>query len=336
MFYVSVYYPNAATQQAAVPIEVGVGADVRGVDVHLFKRAAMPSYHVKGKVTGIPAGSPVISVGLRGSDDLDCGGNDLVNPPDYTFDLTSHGGQCTIMANVFSSTPEAYGTGSVAISGDVAGLVVTLIPSPTVTGRVRMAEAESKLKMEGIRFTLIDRAPLGGMTSQQATRADVAGAFAFGKRVRPAHYLMSVDADTLPDGCFVREARMDGQEISLEDFDLENSTPIDVILSNTAGKIKGSVVDGDGKAFPISTVTLAPVDGKSPPVKQAADDNGNFEIAHLRPGKYLLFAWEEIDNDLWPDPDFRKKYENRATEVTVGPSESQSAQVRVILAEEMK
>ena len=37
-----------------------------------------------------------------------------------------------------------------------------------------------------------------------------------------------------------------------------------------------------------------------------------------------------------PDPEFRKLYSDRATEVKVGPSESQNAQVRLIVAEEMK
>jgi hypothetical protein len=53
-------------------------------------------------------------------------------------------------------------------------------------------------------------------------------------------------------------------------------------------------------------------------------------------GKYKLFAWEEADDDLWPDPDFRKKYESRATEITVGPSETQNVQLRQIAAEETK
>jgi hypothetical protein len=66
------------------------------------------------------------------------------------------------------------------------------------------------------------------------------------------------------------------------------------------------------------------------------DDNGNFQFTGVRPGKYKLFAWEEVDNDLWQDPEFRKKYENRANEITVGPSETQNTQLRVIAAEEMK
>jgi len=96
------------------------------------------------------------------------------------------------------------------------------------------------------------------------------------------------------------------------------------------------VSDADGNPFPISTVTLIPTVGKSWPVKQSLDDNGNFQFAGLPPGKYATFAWEEVDDDRWKDPDFRKKYESRATEVTVGPREIQNVQLRVIPAEEMK
>jgi hypothetical protein len=43
-----------------------------------------------------------------------------------------------------------------------------------------------------------------------------------------------------------------------------------------------------------------------------------------------------VDDDLWQDPEFRKKYESWATEITVGPSETQTTQLRLIAAEEMK
>jgi hypothetical protein len=126
------------------------------------------------------------------------------------------------------------------------------------------------------------------------------------------------------------------QEISLDDFELQGSAQMDILLSNTAGKIKGSVSDADDRLVPASIVTLIPTDGKSRPVKQSADEKGNFQFASLRPGKYDLFAWEEVDDGLWQDPDFRKKYENRSAEVTVGPSDTQNIQLRVILEDEMK
>jgi hypothetical protein len=39
---------------------------------------------------------------------------------------------------------------------------------------------------------------------------------------------------------------------------------------------------------------------------------------------------------MWQDPEFWKKYENRSAEVTVGPSDTQNVQLRVILENEMK
>jgi hypothetical protein len=60
---------------------------------------------------------------------------------------------------------------------------------------------------------------------------------------------------------------------------------------------------------------------------------GEFSVRRPAPGKYHLFAWEEVNDDLWQDPDFRKKYENLSTELSVGPSETEDAQLRLIPAE---
>jgi hypothetical protein len=147
---------------------------------------------------------------------------------------------------------------------------------------------------------------------------------------------MNVDPRSIPDGCFIQEVKLGGQEVSRDDFEILASTQLELVLSSTAGTISGSVLDADGKPFPNAIVTLIPPDGKSRPVRQSADSESNFRFTGLRPGKYKLFAWEQVDNDLWPDPEFRKNYEDRATEIAVGPSETQTAQLRVIVAEEMK
>ena len=127
-----------------------------------------------------------------------------------------------------------------------------------------------------------------------------------------------------------------GKEISWDDFEISASSQLEIILSNTAGKIAGSVLDADGKPFPGSSVTLIPPDGKSRPVRQSVDDDGNFQFTGVRPGRYKLFAWEEVDDDLWQDPEFRKNYESRATELTVGPRETQNAQLHAIAVDAMK
>jgi len=140
----------------------------------------------------------------------------------------------------------------------------------------------------------------------------------------------------LPDGCYVREVKFRDQEISWDGFDISASGPLEIVLSTTAAQIAGTVSDNEGKPFPISTVVLIAADGRSRPAKETVDDNGNFRFTHVRPGAYKLLAWQEVDDDLWPDADFRKKYEDRAVDVTVAGRESKTAQLRVIPFEAMK
>jgi uncharacterized protein (DUF2141 family) len=334
MVYVPAYYPNAPSQQAALPVEVGVGAEVRGIDVHLFKLALPPLFHVSGKVTGMPPDSQVIiAVNLVPAGGAAFGGSTLARPPDYAFDLSLRPGQYTIFAHVYSGGPEAFATGTVTVARNVTNLVVTMSPPPDVTGRISLAESRSHVNLQGVRVTLGCPGPLG---SSADVRSDTAGKLVFPKPISPGHCAIAVDVRSIPDGCFVQEVKLGGQDVSTNDLEILTSTQLEIVLSNKAGKVTGSVLDGDGKPFPNSSVTLIPQDGNSRPVRQSVDDDGAFKFTALRPGKYKLFAWEEVDDGVWQDPEFQKQYENRATEITVGPSETQSTQPRVIAADEMK
>jgi hypothetical protein len=336
MVYGPAYYPNAPSEQEASPVDVGVGAEVRGIDIHLFKIVQPPSYHVRGKVTGVPPDPQTeVSVFLNPADGARFGGSAAALPPDYAFDASVSPGQYRIFANVFRGGPEApYATGSVTVTGNVSGVVLTMSPPPEVTGRISLAESGSQVNLKGV-IVILNDIP-GFLSVQPIASSDATGKLVFNKPVPPGHYSIDVVARSIPDGCFVQEVKLGGQEVSAGDFEILASTRLDVVLSNTAGRITGSVADDDGKPVPDSSVTLIPEDGKSRPVKQSVDDDGNFKFTGLRPGKYQLFAWEEVDDGLWQDPDFRKKCDSRATEIAVGPGETQSAQLRAIAAEEIK
>jgi len=333
MFYYPVYYQAASTQREALPVEVGVGADIRGIDFRIFKTTRPPSVHVRGRITGMPPGS-TISVTLASADESLFGVNStLASAPDYVFGLTVPPGQYTIRANVHSGSPEAYGNGSLNITGDVDGVVVAMNPPPEITGRISLAESGSRVGLHGVRVIL--HAPY--QSGDQEVRSDDSGKFVFAKPFIPFfRYTLNVEPRSIPAGCFVQEVKLGGQEISSDDFEILASSQLQIVISNKAGTIGGSVADAEGKPFPNAIVTLIPTDGKSRPMKQSSDNSGNFRFAGLRPGKYKLFAWEQVDNDLWPDPEFHKKYEDRATEITVGPSETQTAQLHLIVVDEMK
>jgi hypothetical protein len=331
LVYVPAYYPNAPSEDAALPVDVGVGADVRGIDIHLFKRVLPPVFHVSGKVTGVPPDPQIeISVGLYPIDGTGNGGNGEAMPPDYAFVATAQPGQYAILANAHSGGWEAYATGSVIVAGNVTGVVLAMSPPPDITGRISLAESARSVKLRGVRANLRRLRDTNGVPD---VRSDAAGKLAFGKPGPPGHYRLEVETSSLPDGCYVQKVKLGGQEVSTDDFEIQTSAQLDVVLSHTAGTITGSVSDDDGKPFPNSTVTLIPTDGMSPPVRESVDDDGNFKFTAVRPGKYKLFAWEEVDDGLWQDPEFLQKYANRATEITVGSSQAQEAQLRVIAVE---
>jgi carboxypeptidase family protein len=332
-YYVPAYYPNVPSQQAASPVLVGVGVDIRGIDIHLYKVAQPPRFRVSGRVVGAPAGSE-ITIHPVPVDGAGFGGNTVAGPPDYTFSLNVPSGQYTFSASVFSGGPAAYARVSVTVAGELTDVVLTMSPAPEIAARISIADSGTKMSLQGVRVTL-SHLPVVPVY-EFGVRSDAAGKLTFDKPIPPGRYAIEVDRRTIPAGCYLQTVKSRGQEISADDFEILASTELEVVISNTAGTIVGSALDGDGKPFPGAAVTLIPTDEKSTPLKQSADDDGNFKLTGLRPGKYKLLAWEEVDDAVWQDAEFRKKYESRSEEITVGPRETQNAQLRLIPVEEMK
>jgi hypothetical protein len=334
MTYVPSYYPNALTEQEASPVELGIGAEVHGIDVHLSKS---PLFHVRGKVSGVSlrTGSSV-RVGLIPVDRTEGGsggGGEAGSPPDYAFDIRVTAGRYTISATQgYADASEGYASDSVTVSGNVTGLVLAMGPPMGITGRVSVAESGSRVNLQHVRVNLYS---LGSGYGGPDERADATGRLVFPQPAPPGHYALGVYTSSLPGGFYVKAVRLGGQEVSPQDIEIRATAEIEIVLSNKAGTITGSVSDGDGKPIPNSRVTLIPSDSNALPPALFADNTGKFKFTALRPGKYKLFAWEEVDDGIWQDPEFRGKYESHAKEVTIGPSETQDLRLRAIAAEEM-
>jgi hypothetical protein len=333
-FYAPVYYPRATTRLQAQPVDVGVGAEVSGIDIHLFKLTRPPSVHVRGRVAGIPPDSSiVVGVSLIAAEEAPFGGSTLAHAPSYTFDLTAPLGQYTLRANVYSGGADAYAALSLPVAGDLAGVTLTMTPAPVVTMRVTAAEGKGAVKLQGVKARLFS----ADFHNVYDLRADSAGNMTFPIKAWPGQRLsLTVDTQSLPEGWYVQTIKLAGNEIFAGDFEVPGSGALEIVLQSGAGNIAGAVVDSEDKPHPNSSVTLVPEDPASLPVRQAVDDNGGFRFVALAPGKYKLFAWEEVDDDLWQDPEFRRNYESRAATVTVGHGESQNARIRVIAVGEMK
>jgi protocatechuate 3,4-dioxygenase beta subunit len=327
--YVPTYYSNAHYQQDATPVEVGVGATVSGVDIHFSPVRMAPAVHVRGKVVGVPAGTQSgVQIAFNAADPAASSSSTaFAGTPDYEFDARVRPGEYRILAKVIGG-PVAYASANITATADVDGVVLTTAPVPTVTGQISMAEHSCEMKFKSLRVNL------AVLDSHFGFRPDATGKFFFAiDYTRAGHYSMYLES--IPADCFVQSVKLGAREIDPEDCEISSSVNLDIILSSTAAKITGTVVDKDGNPLPDSIATLIPIDGTWPD-KETADDSGAFQFKRLRPGKYKLFAWEQVDNDVWQDPAFWKKYESYAAEITVGPSETQSIQLRVIPTAEIR
>jgi hypothetical protein len=235
MIYTPAYYPNAGSQQAASPMEVGVGADLRGIDIQISKS---PVFHVRGKVTGVrPDSGIILTVRLIPAHGVaTLGGGADAGPPDYLFDATVVPGQYTVVASP-NFDPGAYAVGSVSVSGNVAGVSLTLSPAPEVTGRISVVESGAQVILKGVRVELGITFPGLGPGFRADVQSDAAGKFIFVKPIPPGPYNMVVSY--IPEGCFVQKVKLGGREVDVRDFEIMTSTPVEIVLSNTAGKIAG-------------------------------------------------------------------------------------------------
>jgi hypothetical protein len=61
-----------------------------------------------------------------------------------------------------------------------------------------------------------------------------------------------------------------------------------------------------------------------------ADAQGHFTIKGIAPGEYKLFAWSQIDDPDYQDPEFLKPYENQGEAVAIRENSRESVQLKLI------
>jgi hypothetical protein len=60
------------------------------------------------------------------------------------------------------------------------------------------------------------------------------------------------------------------------------------------------------------------------------DQNGNFQLFDLGPGDYYVAAWEEVEEGVLYDTEFRSRFQSQAREVTLGEGSHASADLQLI------
>jgi hypothetical protein len=347
--YPKLYFPGVETLEQAQRVEVGAGQEFSGVQMTLRK---VRVYRVKGRVAGVEAPSPDAAGGNRNrrgggggmvvqlradgsSGDMGFGfgppgmGGGQVRP-DGTFELASitPGAYKLTVSSFDGGRPKVVGSMKLSVgNNNVDGIVVS--PSPVVSfqGKVTVEGDKTLVNLKQVRIQV-----QGEMPFNQPLEVAEDGSFTL-KDLSPEKYKVSL-AQQLPNA-YVKAINVGGQDIRETGIDLSGGGggPMEVILSTKIAKVDGMVEKQKQDDAP-GTVIVAKVGPNSEltfiNLTARVEDAGKFSIANLPPGEYKIFAFEEVDMATASDPEFLKKFEDRAGSVKIGEGESKSLSLKQI------
>jgi protocatechuate 3,4-dioxygenase beta subunit len=338
--YAPVYYPGTTDPQAASAVDVGAGADIGGMDFVLVRAVTRRvRVSVIDSATGLPAPNPQVTLVPRNGS----GPGGFFVPGDGGI-LEAQGvlpGSYFLMASArISAGNDSFWIRGGRVPVDVADkdvdqVTVVLQPAATISGRLVVEGGQSGADRHPV--VSLRRTPEGGPMNSELY-ADFPDDRQFSiDSILEGDYRVQVS--DLPPGTFVKSVRVDGAEVLNGSFYVDPRAlhSLEVVLGANAGTVSGVVMSaGDsihsvptpGGSQPLARASVALVPAVSAGARERpdlfrgaqTDELGRFQIDGVSPGEYLLFAWEDIDEALWRDPEFIRRNERLGRPLRISES----------------
>lgn len=339
--YVPTYYPNAFDPEQATVIETKAGQTVSNVDIQLRRGTV---YKITGRVTDPETQGPMrFGVSAIRTDDMMRGGEGASTKPDGTFEIRGvRPGSYTLTATTYDSRPAAgqrkLGVARVDVSGDVEGIAIEIKGGFKVSGTVAVQTANSGEKVNPQSVSVMLSPAEQGAFFGPAARVVVAADGTWSaENVVPGTYrlnaLLMRSADGVPG--HIAAVTVGGEDYLGKELDMTQGPvgPIRVVVSTNSGTINGTLdtseVSSEGSGFAVAI----PVDAKYRLVDQMrampVAQDGSFSIRGLRPGEYLVFAFDQFQSGALEDPEIFKQVEQKGVRVKVTAGQTSTAQVKL-------
>jgi hypothetical protein len=221
---------------------------------------------------------------------------------------------------------------------DVSGLVLVATKGARLSGRVTFdGSPPDASRVENLRIMAAsaggDMTPMMGMGGPPS-RVGADGKFELsgltGRRV-----LRVVGAA----GWYLKSVRVDGRETIDTPLDFkgtEDVANVQIVLSQSAAEIAGTVAGSNGQPVKEYTVVVFPDDrnlwgpdsryfGTARP-----DQDGKFKLNGLPAETYLIAALEYADGQEWRDPEFLERLRDAATRVTASEGQVERVELKIV------
>ncbi|MGD0499677.1 MAG: carboxypeptidase regulatory-like domain-containing protein [Bryobacteraceae bacterium] len=339
--YQPTWYPGALDVGAALPIRLQEGQEAMGFEIRLQSRA---TYHVHGKVTGLPpAGQrkwerpPFIDM-----EDISAAGFQAWRTfgatlaADGSFEVRDvPSGSFKIAVLVWDSSGGLTntlpcGTTTVEVGDrDVEGVAVPFTAPRPLRGKV-VVEGQPAADLSKLAVYAVDLETDSGLL-YTIPRAD--GSFEWPQAPVGRSF---IGVRNLPPRLYLKSVRSQGVDLPDEIVDTASlkEDALEMVLHAGAGQIDGKLQAADTENHDI-TVLLAP--DESDPARRErgaqeadVDFDRSFTFFNLRPGAYRLFAWQNLPEDAWKDPEFWLAMESKGVRIEIGESEEREVDLTLI------
>jgi hypothetical protein len=337
--YATTYYPGVTEFPQASLVTVPPGVEFGGINLILSR---IKTTRVRGRIVSPAADTAdsVTIVSMSPEDDRAMMDRITVNFDDHTKTFTAVNvppGRYRLMAAL--RIPNRYnlsGETMIDVGEDpLDNVTLSVVPSKTVTGQIEPAEAQvSPAVREAIdkKELHISLVPYVGNSAFLATSGEVGadGKFAI-MDVGVVHYRFNVLG--MPPDAYIASARLAGADILQKGFVLNGDPagPLVITMSGLGGRITGVVRSSENQIVPTGRVVLVPEPDKRdrPDLFKLAslDRYGRFNMQGITPGRYRLFAWEDVPIGAYYDPEFLQSYEAQAKPVTVEKNDYIQAEI---------
>ena len=344
--YVPMWYPNGAQPSAASAVRLAVGATAGNIDMTWRKARVV---RIRGKVVdaaGGAVGTPMVTLMPKGAQAALLtvgsalvardGSFEISGVPPGSYWLTARPGAIAggMGASVISGASSGFGgpggpsvrmaVQSIEVKGSpIEGIKLELSAGRTVKGSIRMDGGGPVVRPAFFSLASLDGG--GRVTINFGSDGTFTASGIF-----PLVY--TLDAQNLPANCYVKSIRYGGQEVTRTGFEFTGDGQLEVVLSNSAAVLEGSVTGADGKPAGIAGIVVAPSAASLPPRTGHADARGNFYFANLPPGEYRVLAWDAAAPEASDPPESLGPLANSAKTVKLGENAHEKIQVTVALA----
>ena len=330
------FHPSSRELAGARAIEVGAGERITGADVTLDRSRL---FRVSVTVEGPPGLDS--SLGLDERPNLNdvlasrpvstCKDNRCefraVPAGAYSAVGTAEAKNRTMtLQDLFSNNGRYRASVPVdVINRDVDGILVTISGGAEVAGHVSVeGDAPADLSEAAVIFVDEDGEEHIGSASKdgaftcllQLGRYEVQ---AHGGKSLIAKSIRAGDADLPAEGLMISRP---------------GKLAMEVVLSRDGAAMEGVVQDESDKPIPGATVVLIP-EAKfrlhhDLYQDETTDQYGHFQFDSIPPGEYKLFAWSNVEEGIWFDPEFLKDVEANGKAITVQAKGHETTKLRLL------